>query len=119
MPNSVRKQRVVPLVEHTHVKEGPSLAEQSSNTDCSFKILSKIGQGGYGSVYVVEKNQGIDKHAVYAMKVRDLACLFVCLLTYAAFMSRSSTRKRGISPKKSNTFEVNVTSCLNYAIHLS
>ena len=83
MPNSVGKQRVVPLLEHTHVKEGPSLAEQSSNTaDCSFKILSKIGQGGYGSVYVVEKNQGIDRHAVYAMKVRGLACLFVCLFTY-------------------------------------
>jgi hypothetical protein len=36
----------------------------------SFKIINKIGQGGYGLVYVVEKNEGIDKKAVYAMKVR-------------------------------------------------
>ena len=35
----------------------------------SFKIINKIGQGGYGLVYVVEKNEGIDKKAIYAMKV--------------------------------------------------
>jgi len=35
----------------------------------SFKIINKIGQGGYGLVYTVEKNEGIDKKAVYAMKV--------------------------------------------------
>ena len=36
----------------------------------SFKIVNKIGQGGYGIVYVVEKNEGVDKKAIYAMKVR-------------------------------------------------
>jgi len=35
----------------------------------SFKIVNKIGQGGYGIVYVVEKNEGVDKKAIYAMKV--------------------------------------------------
>ena len=39
-------------------------------TKCSFQVLNKIGQGGYGTVYTVEKNEGIDKNIVYALKVR-------------------------------------------------
>ena len=35
----------------------------------SFKIVNKIGQGGYGLVYAVEKNEGPDRKTIYAMKV--------------------------------------------------
>ena len=39
------------------------------NGKCSFKILNKIGQGGYGYVFTVEKTSGPDANTVYAMKV--------------------------------------------------
>jgi len=35
----------------------------------SFKILHKIGQGGFGQVYTVEKMNGPDERSIYAMKV--------------------------------------------------
>ncbi len=40
-----------------------------SNATASFKILHKIGQGGYGHVYTVEKLNGGDEKSIYAMKV--------------------------------------------------
>ena len=40
------------------------------NGKCCFKILNKIGQGGYGYVFTVEKTSGPDENTVYAMKVR-------------------------------------------------
>jgi hypothetical protein len=39
------------------------------NGKCSFKILNKIGQGGYGYVFTVEKTSGPDANTIYAMKV--------------------------------------------------
>jgi len=54
---------------------GPSKVASSLDNDPdpktgSFKILNKIGQGGYGYVFTVEKENGPDKKTVYAMKVR-------------------------------------------------
>mgnify|MGYP003483751860 CR=1 FL=1 len=38
-----------------------------------FKILRKIGDGAQGTVYMVEKIDGVDKGIVYALKVYDKA----------------------------------------------
>ncbi len=46
---------------------------------CSFQVLNKIGQGGYGSVYTVEKNEGVDQRTVYAMKVRKLILTIILI----------------------------------------
>ena len=42
---------------------------QAEEESVSFKIVNKIGQGGYGLVYAVEKNEGPDRKTIYAMKV--------------------------------------------------
>jgi hypothetical protein len=44
------------------------------NGRCAFKILNKIGQGGYGFVFTVEKTSGPDENTIYAMKVRKTFC---------------------------------------------
>ena len=49
-----------------HEKKYNFQAEES----VSFKVVNKIGQGGYGLVYAVEKNEGSDRKTIYAMKVR-------------------------------------------------
>lgn len=82
MPNTVvRQQRVVlaTILEDSHQPPGPDSKEQLQDlgskdqlNDCSFTVLNKIGQGGYGHVFIVEKNQGIDKKDIYAMKVKKL-----------------------------------------------
>lgn len=46
-----------------------------------FKTVRKIGQGGYGSVYMVEKQDGVDKNAIYAMKVS--VCFALLKLLFA------------------------------------
>lgn len=38
-----------------------------------FKILRKLGDGAQGTVYMVEKINGVDEKKVYAMKVYDKA----------------------------------------------
>lgn len=73
MPNLTRKQHVLPFLEEEteeNIEPPDEKNNQNESKNCSFKVLSKIGQGGYGEVYVVEKNEGIDKNAIYAMKVR-------------------------------------------------
>ena len=69
MPNTVRKQHVPQpfLLLEQEQKEGEATEEEISK--CSFRLVNKIGQGGYGSVYLVQKNQGLDREAFYAMKV--------------------------------------------------
>jgi hypothetical protein len=53
----------------------PNPGNGSKNGRCAFKILNKIGQGGYGFVFTVEKTCGPDENTVYAMKVRRRARL--------------------------------------------
>ena len=40
-----------------------------------FDILKVIGQGGYGKVFLVRKNNGVDKDKVFAMKVLKKATI--------------------------------------------
>jgi serine/threonine protein kinase len=40
-----------------------------------FDILSVVGQGGYGKVFLVKKNNGHDKDTVFAMKVLKKASI--------------------------------------------
>ncbi len=72
MPNTLLR-KLLPLKESRHEDQpGVETAEDEAThikSSCSFTILSKIGQGGYGRVYVVQKNQGEDENAIYAMKV--------------------------------------------------
>ena len=77
MPNTeVRKQHVQPLLLlDQEQKEASEDSEQPPK--CSFRLVNKIGQGGYGSVYLVQKNQGSDREALYAMKV----CIYDCSLS--------------------------------------
>ena len=73
MPNTLPK-RHVPVTASTigtsssRPKESTTSSSEAANC-CSFQLISKIGQGGYGSVYLVEKNEGLDQKAIYAMKV--------------------------------------------------
>ena len=71
MPNTLRKQHVQPflLLEQEQKTEAADEAEKAEIAKCSFRLVNKIGQGGYGSVYLVQKNQGLDREAFYAMKV--------------------------------------------------
>ena len=46
------------------------------NGRCAFKILNKIGQGGYGFVFTVEKTSGPDENTIYAMKVSKIPWLY-------------------------------------------
>ena len=75
MPNTLPK-RHVPVTASTigtssssRPKESSKSSSEAAACNCSFKLISKIGQGGYGSVYLVEKNEGLDQKAIYAMKV--------------------------------------------------
>ena len=89
MPNTVRKHRipVLPVPEEEPVevghpaeaaekeaaKDGLNLkVENQPTSGCSFTVINKIGQGGYGLVFTVKKNQGVDKNKIYAMKVRTI-----------------------------------------------
>ena len=47
----------------------PSPVNGAKKGRCAFKILNKIGQGGYGFVFTVEKTCGPDENTIYAMKV--------------------------------------------------
>ena len=49
---------------------------------CAFKILNKIGQGGYGFVFTVEKTCGPDENTIYAMKVRFYCYVFYFIVTF-------------------------------------
>ena len=72
MPNTLRKQHVQPflLLDQEQKESAEETAETAEpKTKCSFRLVKKIGQGGYGSVYLVQKNQGSDREAFYAMKV--------------------------------------------------
>ena len=75
MPNTLPKPRHEP-VSATSIsgstaskEEAASSTCEEENEECSFRLISKIGQGGYGSVYLVQKNQGFDKNSIYALKV--------------------------------------------------
>lgn len=57
------------LLEQEQKTEAADEAEKAEIAKCSFRLVNKIGQGGYGSVYLVQKNQGLDREAFYAMKV--------------------------------------------------
>ncbi len=72
MPNTLRKQHVQPflLLEQEQKTEAAEEEAEAEIAKCSFRLVNKIGQGGYGSVYLVQKNQGLDREAFYAMKVR-------------------------------------------------
>ena len=79
MPNTLRKQHVQPfLLLDQEQKDSEESAETAAEpTKCSFRLVKKIGQGGYGSVYLVQKNQGSDSEAFYAMKV----CITLCVVS--------------------------------------
>ena len=75
MPNTLPKPRHEP-VSAASISGSTSSEEKASSAtcgeeeeECSFRLISKIGQGGYGSVYLVQKNQGLDKNSIYALKV--------------------------------------------------
>ena len=74
MPNTLRKQHVQPflLLEQEQKTEAAEEEAEAEIAKCSFRLVNKIGQGGYGSVYLVQKNQGLDREAFYAMKVRTI-----------------------------------------------
>lgn len=97
MPNTaVRKQRVVlaTILEDSH--QPPEL-DLASIHNCSFTVVNKIGQGGYGHVFIVEKNQGIDKKDIYAMKVKTLIHYQSC---YSFFSTRLSTRAKFVANQR-------------------
>jgi len=54
---------------------GVSPVPPAKVTAKDFDILSVIGQGGYGKVFMVRKNQGPDKDKLYAMKVLKKATI--------------------------------------------
>ena len=75
MPNTLPKPRHEP-VSAASISGSTSSEEKASSAtcgeedeECSFRLISKIGQGGYGSVYLVQKHQGLDKNSIYALKV--------------------------------------------------
>lgn len=45
------------------------------NINFKYKIIQQIGQGSYGSVYIVEKEEGKDYKKLFAMKVIDVVKL--------------------------------------------
>ena len=101
MPNTLPK-RHVPVTASTigtssssRPKESAKSSSEAVACNCSFQLISKIGQGGYGSVYLVEKNEGLDQKAIYAMKVfyfhhlNQYNCIllstYLCMAQYVIF----------------------------------
>ena len=62
-------------------------AAAPSSVSRRFTILNKIGEGGYGNVYTVEKAGDFEKdsHQIYALKVNTAILLFFLLLYLSPF----------------------------------